>query len=513
MSLERSIVSITDPIIKVDPILLEDSESETAKQQTNPAVPEDFRTKLSARAGSWIPVVQLNSILFGNEDLIRMSVNFYRSIPFLTVLVKDQFNKFSIHFPLDGDVMSVYLRPPDVDNQKAIRLDFDILNITSSSESGIYSINGILKVPGLFKEENKAFTQNTTFNHLQEVSELLELGFASNVTSTKDSMIRLCPYETYETFINDSVSSSYLNDDSFFTWYIDPYYYLCLVDVNRQFSLEDQTDAANVSLSYSPQGINGQEDTSDTIKGSLVLTNEPSKQGLNIFIERYSLENNSASIWMNEGYKRFVQYYEQNGNSSTYENVFTDPLTTPGAEQDYVLLKGRVDEDFYKEQVKYKWMGQQSSLDKGGNVHSNFLFAKVHNHQNLKEINKTTLKVTLAGMNMYIYKYMRIPVLIYQGAGNTKNAALLKERDKALGEDGASPGEGNEPWNSATSQRNDGSNEETGFDERDLVKNEFLSGYYVVTGIEYTYSRPGPVKQILTLSRREWPIPAKHKDQ
>ena len=34
---------------------------------------------------------------------------------------------------------------------------------------------------------------------------------------------------------------------------------------------------------------------------------------------------------------------------------------------------------------------------------------------------------------------------------------------------------------------------------------EFLTGYYVVMGVEYTYDITGSKKQILHLSRKEWP--------
>ena len=45
------------------------------------------------------------------------------------------------------------------------------------------------------------------------------------------------------------------------------------------------------------------------------------------------------------------------------------------------------------------------------------------------------------------------------------------------------------------------------------VKNEFLSGYYVISEIIYTYDKEsGKIQQKLKLLRREWPIPAQNKD-
>ena len=44
------------------------------------------------------------------------------------------------------------------------------------------------------------------------------------------------------------------------------------------------------------------------------------------------------------------------------------------------------------------------------------------------------------------------------------------------------------------------------------VKNEFLSGYYIISEIKYKYDKGGPITQSLKLLRREWPIPGRNKD-
>ena len=56
---------------------------------------------------------------------------------------------------------------------------------------------------------------------------------------------------------------------------------------------------------------------------------------------------------------------------------------------------------------------------------------------------------------------------------------------------------------------NDSRSEGTG-DVQAQVKNEFLSGYYVIADIKYRYREGEGINQRLTLIRREWPIPAKN---
>ena len=515
---ERSIVSIIEPDykgkIKLDEIFIEDSESKDAQDRTPNVTPNPYKN--SSRAGAIVPMIYINSHKFGEDELQSMEVSMNGKIPSITARLKDQDNKFAISPPLDGDVISLYLRPPDADNQKPVRIDFNITSINSSVKDKIYFINGQMKIPELYKEICKSFPNGNSFDHLQDICEETGLGFASNEESTDDSMPRICGFDTYETFVNDTVFTSYKDDDSFFDWYIDPYYYLCFVNVNKQFSLEDKTEDVNITPSVLPSSQPDDGDAQDSIKGSLILTNQVTMAEKNVFINRYSLENRSGNVWISNGYKRYGQWLNIGESEIEYSEAFVDPLTTPGAENDFILLKGRKsDGDFYSTMNKYKWLGKQAPFTEKGNVHDNYCFSKVLNHQNLEEITKTTLEVELAGMNFYIYKYMRIPVTIYE-SGNPKNQELLKGRNQALGEDNKnSDNQKDSPIGKITPTKNPPSEEDGTPDQTDQVKNEFLSGYYVVTGIRFSYSpedSPSKLKMNLTLTRREWPIPAKNKD-
>jgi hypothetical protein len=326
----------------------------------------------------------------------------------------------------------------------------------------------------------------------------------------------------------ETVGSAYKDEDSFFDWYIDPYYYLCLVNVNKQFSLEDKTEEVNISDAFPMSGMMGQKDKDDPDqqKGSLVLTNLNNMSGKNVFIEAYSFENNSGSVWLNNGYKRFAQWLNIEEESIEYQQAFVDPFTTPGAEDNFRLLKGRkadgppnFPKPLYLNESRYKWMGKQGGLSFGGNVHDNYCYAQVLNHQNLQELKKTRLIVDLEGMNHYLYKYQRIPVMIYDSSVN-QNAGNMQTRDTALGEEGKP----NDPTtatgmfagagNSTSEQKDtpDATNKKQP-EVQDQVKNEFLSGYYVIADMKFKYTLGEGVKQRLTLIRREWPIPAKHSQQ
>jgi len=506
---ERSIVSIIDPTIKLDRLSQPDEGSEESRSTENGATPDGVNPKDSSRWGAYIPLIVINTHRFTEDQIEYMSMSIGDKIPSISIAIKDENHNFAIDTPMDGDVISLYLRPPDIENQKPIRIDFDIVDISSDPSTLVFGLNGIMKIPKFFAEVCKSFGKGTSFDHLQSVCEDIGLGFASNETATDDTMTRFCPYDTYECFVNDTISHTYKDDDSFFNWYIDPYYYLCLVNLNKQFDLEDKYDDVNISTTTPLSGGVNDEKAKDTIKGNLVLTNRSDRLGTNIFIESWSMQNKSAAVWIKNGYKRYSQYLDiDNENKTEYISNFVDPHTTAGSEKDFIIQKGRANDGFYKDQVKYKWLGKQSI----SNVHDNYIFSEILNFQNLQEIQKLSLNVELSGMNFYIYKYMKIPLEIYESGGSNKfNIAKLKNRDKELGEsDGFDKQAKQEDLQGGRSSEGYPMTKEGfGSDQRDQVLNSHISGSYLVNSIKYTYTKPGPVKMSLNLIRREWPIPAK----
>jgi hypothetical protein len=517
-TISRSIVSIIDPKIKVDQITQQDTESKEARDEAAETIDPAVNTKNTSRWGAYMPLIMVNSSRFDQDQITNMALDLTNHIPTLDLALNDSEGKLALDAPTDGDVISLYLKPPDEDNQKPIRIDFDIMDISGSPATQSYSFRGIMKIPGFLAERCKSFPKGNSFDHLQTMCEDIKLGFASNETSTDDSMTRICAFDTYEHFVKDTMCNAYKDDDSFFTWYIDPYYYLCMVNVNKQFDLEDKTETVNISMASPASGGYNQQDVKDSIKGTLVLTNRADRTGTNVFIENWAPNNNSAAVWIKNGYKRYSQYLDiDSAGKPEYVSTFVDPLTTPGSETESILPKGRKGDDSYKSQVKYKWLGKQSA----DNVHPSYIFSGLLNFQNLQEINKTSIDVELAGMNFYLYRYMRIPILIYEGsAKDPTRMEKMKDRDTALGEDGgydkapdpSADATGGRSSESGSGDADPTTKEKSGTDPRDQIKNEHISGYYVINTIKYTYSSPGPVKMKLNLIRREWNIPSKNKN-
>jgi len=498
--IDRQILPLTDPTIEVDPMEMEDYESDgDGDTDINASQPASKGTE---DIGRNMPRVQINTAIISPSELEFFSLKITEFLPTLRIVITDREGRFgSIDYPKDGDIVSVYIRPEDINNFKEIRIDFDIRTIRFAPGSGtgndIFTIDCVMKVPTIFAEDCEAFESDSSFNHLNKVADNLGLGYASNESSTDDSMTRIRPYDTNIKFIKDITTQAFMNDDSFWTSYIDPYYYLCFVNVNKQFSIIDELDDGVMAHGVSPNRSVGNEGNDEGKIYTLILTNDENQKDSNMSIKKFGLMNKSGETWISNGYKRYVQYYNQD-TKEQIEN-FIDPLTTDGAEADYIMSKGRADETIYKDQVKYKFLGKQLSGGKnldGYNVHENYIFAQILNYQNLEEIKKMSLSVELEMINFNLYRYQRVPITIYESRETSK--ILIQNRDGELGEE---PGDPNLEEENET---NVGGSQ---------IKNEFLSGFYVIDEIEYIYKGIGSViTQKLNCLRREWPIPNEHQN-
>ena len=152
-------------------------------------------------------------------------------------------------------------------------------------------------------------------------------------------------------------------------------------------------------------------------------------------------------------------------------------------------MKGRRDEDRYKGETKTKYTGRKNADPETSHTHLNYEYSAISNAQNLDEVKKMSLEVSLASFNPAIHLYQKIPVAIYTNQQEKFGAdKVIKTAKKEKGFD--------------TTVEPDASTVNPG----QYVLDEFLSSYYVVGGIEYTFKAgDSSVKQKLKLLRREWP--------
>lgn len=495
MNLENNILAVVEPAIMPTAIEIEGlAEADGGDRQTR-------------AIGVNVPFVLLNQYQFQQADVQSFLLDNSGKLPKVTIKLIDRKNTFGVDsFPRDGDLLTIMMNSKNTSTFKSIHMDFDITSINAKQavegEQNTIIVSGIAKIPRLYSEDCRSFDTATSLDHLEEVARDLQLGLATNIDTTDDLQTRIQAYTTAFDFIEETVNTSYISDDSFQRFYIDQYYYLNYIDVNRVFNspnppLEElQASMISMTDTLAERGIDPED--ADDVEAPLMLTNYKNAKGFNHFINAFNLINNSSEISTVYGYKRDIMIYDDAAEAGERKQEFTvEALTTEELLEYEEPLKGRRNEDRYETHKKYKYIGRQDVGEDGiGNVHPSSNFAKLHQAQNLAEIEKIKLKVVLESFNPSIYKYQKIPVLIYEY--NKERVDAILKYNKFLADQG---------FNNSVMGLDPAVQEEYNEDNRpDQALNRFLSGYYVIENINYKYNvNIGNIIQEVTLIRREWP--------
>lgn len=478
----KSILSLREPGIKLEPLIIPNIEESKGG------------AKMSKMVGILTPIVEINKKLFYHNDISSMYLNYDGFMPYLTLVIIDGSRNFESIFPKEGDILKLYISSNN-DIYKSIRIDFEIIEINSNNinefkksinlnydgvDAPVYTFNCRMHLDGIYIERNYGLNKDSSFNHLMAISEKYKLGFASNIEDTNDSMVRINPYISDEQFMKNIIETAYKDDESYFTGFIDLYYYLNFIDINKQFEYIDKIEEGiyNIIEDFSiDRGIN--EKTYN--EGKLFLTNFHKFKGYNNYITSYKIINESGKYILLNGYGRYLQYYD-------YENRQYRQFRIVGLKSKNMpeyLNKNMKNKDI----LKYKYMGYQSD-----NVFDEYYYAYINNYHNFSEMYKYYLQVELYGINLNIYRYQCIPIIIYDYAQTRVFADISREEsaEEILG-----------LKDSIKEIYKTGNNENN--INMPIRINKYLTGYYVVGDIYYNYNAGGNMYCVLNLLRKEWP--------
>lgn len=483
-SIDNHILTITEPTIKLDKLEFASMGEGEGNDSANLSKGMNL-------------IVMINRYMFNMENIKSMLVDCMGTLPTIDLVLIDTNGQFSVDtFPRDGDVINLRIGSLDKKTYKDIRMDFDIVNVEtpqqgSDMRGGKYIFTGRLKVPGLYSEDCKSYGKGKSIDHVESIANDLKLGVATNIDSSDDEMNLVIPFNSMYDTLEDLVRHSYIDEDSFQTFSIDQYYYVNYVNLNKLFDSEETLEDA--ILAYGPDftdmpSANIKDDAINQAKLPLVFSNHVRDEGTNRFISSQSLKNRAGASSKKNGYKRVLQYYENDSEEGLVSHEI-EPLASKNMKDIDEPMRGRRDEDRYKNEIKYKYVGRKSGDPDTANVHLNYEYAAISNAQNIDEVKKMSLDIELPTFNPAIHKYHKIPVFIY----NNDIDRMLAEK-----------------------QIND-AKDKGGFESKKIedsnlgnpsvyVVDEFLSGYYIVGGIQYIYkSGNASVSQKVNLLRREWP--------
>lgn len=481
--------TLTKPTIVLDDIQATDVEQGTATTIGSPTSSVAY----SKQTGGAFPLVQINTRIFESSQVTEMRISCESETPVATVTFNLNDKSFySTSFPKDGDLMSIFIRSKD-NIFKPIRNDYEISSVSVIPRTGgdentpdDMVVSGKLRIPGY--DAVKCFSKKgSALDVILSAATDLSLGFATNEVDTVDSQVWICPYEKTVDFIKDVALSAWKDDTSFFTWFVDHYYILNFVNVDPMFSEAEIDEGLGFELITQDFGKDSDQ---AKFKGKAVLSNWDEMEGTNFHIKSYSLQNNSASVNLYHGYRRYAQFYDALVKEN--QSIFVDPRTTTGAENDKQLMKGRPNENFYLQQINTKWMGAQYG-ENGENSHEKFNYARINNFQNNIHLPKMLLKITLDNANFNLRRMQPIPVIIV-----IKKDYARKKLNEPVDED----------QQSSNPNSNEPNREKSALlaEDSPITIDKTISGFYVVQSFSYIYQQ-GRFTQECTLIRREWPTP------
>jgi hypothetical protein len=501
---EKTIIrSLLKPKIVLDELSLADVFSSTSDKIPQNKPKEVTGHQEQNSVGTDYPMVAINNYTISLEELDTFRIDCTGFLPKL-FLAFDLVNSTAFKsqaMPKDGDIVNVFIRAKN-DVFKPVRNDYVItsVDIGKGGEEGAGAsvvIQGELFIPHIRDEVVKSYTGNS-FDVIQLIAKELNLGFATNETSTVDSMNWVCPGDSMYNFINHIADHAWKSPKDFYKVYIDVYYHLNFINVNNQFEGDSQLPAAILDSTlvkeYYPNDLKDAKSGQVTLPK--MLSNLTDLQNTNFFVKQHQIVNNSSEVAKKWGYKTHVQFFDQ--KSLKYWDLYIDPLTTTDAEKDKIILKGRTfpkgstaagapsQLDYWKTQNKKMWLGVQSK-----NVHDKYLFSEVHNKRNREELTKLFIKVDLPRWNPNVANGEKLPLLMQNITDDTKR------RLDATGDVADAEPNKNYP-----------------------TVDQFYTGFYMTDGMIFSFDRIGPggsysnggsnrpdFYQTLFLRRREWPAP------
>lgn len=466
--------------------------------------------KQSKDVGTLEPMLLCNDILVPRNQIQTFELELSGEVPECTISFEDRNGNFSVDaLPRDGDFFTLLLNSKQQETFKSVHMDFDIMEVSTQpmpsrvQGGSTITLEGIAKIPKIFGEECQVLDTDTSLAHLEKIARELELGLATNIDATDDKQARIQAYETYMDFIKKIVENAYVSDDSFVKFYIDQYYYINFVDINKVFNSKNPKldDVTKVLASFAISQLaekNSDEDNfdSDNIEVPMLLTNHKDLDQLSCFIEEFEVVNNSQQISLAAGNTRNIQLYDNNSEKGErFQEFKIEALQSEEIPETDMPLKGNPKDERYKDQVKYKYMGRQNAGDDGlGNTHKNAIYTQLHNKQNELEIEKMKLRVKVPGFNPALYKFCKIPVLMYHYDPIKIEAEKTADRFKEEG------GLKERPFDTRDNSAN--------VPEKDFnqMMDKFLSGYYIIENIDYLFQAEKGIQTRMTLIRREWPV-------
>lgn len=411
------------------------------------------------------PLIYIDGVQVENQNIKELIISNNLMFPTLEMTFSDPTSKLIMDkYPVDDTILSVYKRSTS-DGLMDIKMDFKITNYTMingvSGDKITLKLKAILNIDPLYLYNSESY-KDTSYNVLDKLSKEMKLGFASNIDGTNDEMVWINPGELRQSFINDIIKNSYIDDTTFLYGYVDFYYNFNYVDINKQLNSDISTQMT----------INDTERIGDEFENEplpLILTNNKDSIETTMYIDKYTINQDSTEINIDSGYR--YEYNGYNKSDDHFKTYFIDSITDSGSNG--LILKGNpftTNGILYEQSISSEWMGKFDTT----NVHENYLHTELQNNNNLKFLQKLKMTIRMGKPNYSLYRFQKVLVELYN-FGKMENEEESNSKPIEPGEQG----------------------------EYDSKIIHYLSGEWLITAINFIFTSKNSNVQEITLVKRE----------
>lgn len=350
------------------------------------------------------PLLSLNGFTVDFEDIESFELSGTNALPSCSFSFRDKKHVFSqLSNPGPNNQLQVQIIPPYDGAYKKINLLFYCtkLDITGNLVSG----TGQYGASDFQQAQYKAYGLTSTWELCNTISSELQLGFASNCENTDDSRYVYCNYKSYSDLISDEMSISESTETRIMDWWIDFWNYLVLCDIYERYNTEDTEEDMRIYINSNPPDTSIDASTPEPLETDAVLIHHPSFAKTELYVEEYTMINNTYLGWY-QGTTKMESIYSY--DSKDYVDNF--------------IMNGDVDES--AETVVYEYGGEYYG-------DYNYKLAETAHEFYLNKMNMEQVQVTLNMPQLGITRGSQVRLVWYDN--DTSNTMW---RNAFEGEDG-----------------------------------------------------------------------------
>jgi hypothetical protein len=377
--------------------------------------PDVAKNKLNSVSS--VPTVYYYGIELPANAIKELTVDSNKFMPLCYLCFSDIYNMLGdIGFPADNAKLTVVLPTNDA-NLGQLFMDFKItkyeVELGRGNDNKKIHFWGICNVEEILIQEYKAYKDQSTFDLMKLVSGNSGMGFVSNTDGTKDKQTWLNTGMEGYNFLQDTIHKAWNGESSYMWGFVDLYYNLNYLDVELALSqnIKELNWYTNSIINRSANGV--VETKSNKVQP--FLTNDLSTKNSNVYFTGEKILNQSTDTSLKRGYLRSVHFYDKDGNwadkAGKYKTYDLDTITSQNTQAQSIILKGEPGKtDFYSKNKKNYYMGYIDTK----NSYVDFLWAKMQNSENLYDLQKICMQITLPQVNFNIRRFEKIKIRFSQ---------------------------------------------------------------------------------------------------